>query len=229
MIRLSGCLIVCGILTISSCTIEKRVFRKGYYISWNKSAPKEKSQTKEEDPEAKAEELVQSPPVSHDTLCKEETESIEELAVGVQDTLQTNETALTAEQPISKPETVYSEAALLDRLTEAVKQIKEKKYPEEEVSDKKELNLFALNSFVFAIGYVILIFYAFDLGSLNWPIVLAVTCFFTAVIFAIVALVKWKRNRTEFWGTFFALMGLILLAAGSLLFLLYIVANSSFG
>jgi hypothetical protein len=227
MIRLSIYFITCCALIVSSCTIEKRAFRKGYYISWNKPLPKENAQAKEEDPEAKKETAAQSA-VSKDTICKKQTEELE--VVEIPDTIRATEEGLIEKQAAKRPETRYSETALVERLAEAVESIKEKKFPvEEEPFSEKELNLFALNSFVFAIGYVILIFYAFEHGSLNWPVVLAVTCFFVAVILAIVALVKWKRNRTGFWGTFFALMGLILLAAGSLLFLLYIMSNSSFG
>ncbi|MNY22546.1 hypothetical protein D3C86_1561660 [compost metagenome] len=116
----------------------------------------------------------------------------------------------------------------MERLSEVVESIKEKRYPDDEVEETnstKRVNLFSLNAFPFAIGYVILIFYALDQSSLNWPIALAVLCLFVAIAFAVIGIVKWKRNKDKFWGTFFSLMALILLALGTFLLLVVFMAS----
>ncbi|TSJ46334.1 tetraspanin family protein [Fluviicola chungangensis] len=223
--RLLVLLITTCITLMPSCTIQKRTFRNGYYISWNKSVSTGKNSVKAEEPEPKTD-----PITSADSIWEEEMELAEKrTGMNAPDTLQTKQDLL-SNQELKKPEIPYSETALADKLAMAVKSVREKRLPvEEEETPKKEVNLFALNAFVFAMGYLILIFYAFDQSSLNWPIVLAVICLITAVIFAIVGLLKWRRNRTGFWGTFFALMALILLVAGTFVFLIYAISNSSFG
>ena len=223
--RLPILLIVVSTILSSSCTIQKRSFRNGYYISWHKSGPKEKPGSKEQPAETKTESLAGST-TSTDTLivCKEEPNPAEDLAVIEKpDSLQPMDSLLTEEtQPTKRSAERYSEKALLERLSEVVESIKagqtNNEYEEGEPSHKR-LNLFALNAFPFAIGYVVLIFYAVDQGNVNWPIALAISCLFLAIILAVIGIVKWKRNKSKFWGTFFALMALITLALGTFLLL----------
>lgn len=231
--------LITTILVLSSCTIEKRAFRKGYYISWNKSVPKEKPASKSE---TETREPTAQTPILKDTIRPETPEQEqkqlvlnkpEEQAAGIPskaDSTPCAEQTLPNEPETEKSTTVYSEKALLERLEKAVESVKEQvaRQEEEEEAPGKRLNLFALNSFVLAAGYVILLFVAFN-SSQNFPVVGAVICFFAAIAFAIVGLVKWRRNHDGFWGTFFALMALILLVTGSFIFFIYVMMNTSFG
>lgn len=231
--RLFAYLLITLVLFVCSCTIEKRAFRKGYYISWNKSGLKEKNESKEQVKTKDPEELAQST-VSKDTLCMEETKvTKEDLAVEnpmKSDTLERNEKLLSEEPEAKNNTTIYSEKALMERLTEAVEksvQAKDDPITENEKLRKKP-NLFALNAFVLAVGYVIFIFVMLDANIILTPIVLAVICLFAAIALAVVAIVKWKRNRERFWGTFFALMALIILLLGTLLLLLAFLVSMGF-
>ncbi|WP_343747398.1 hypothetical protein [Fluviicola sp.] len=234
--RLLICLLTCSILILPSCTIEKRAFRKGYYISWNRSLPREKSSSKEE---AKESEPLARESISKDTTQLKVPEPAQEPCLA--ESLEKTDTTQLAEQtpePVAEKTRmtqVYSEEALFERLSRAVEsvkeQVKESRQTEEEEAPKRKVNLFALNAFVLAIGYVILAFVAFE-GSgsgVNFAIMGIVVCLFTAIAFAVIGLVKWRRNRSGFWGTFFALLALIVLVTGSLVFFVYAMSNSSFG
>lgn len=234
--RLFICLLTSLILLFSSCTIEKRAFRKGYYISWNRSVLKEKSPAKEiaEGPEE----------IARETPSKD-TATLEEVTIQPEQTLADNkaktDTLRLAEKPTSEQvaETsrppVYSEEALLDRLNQAVESVKEqvkaKRQTETDDTLKRKVNLFALNAFILAIGYVILLFVAFEGGgnTVSLAIMGIVICLFAAIAFAIVGLVKWRRDRSGFWGTFFALLALILLVTGTIVFFVFAMMNTSFG
>ncbi|WP_300665595.1 hypothetical protein [Fluviicola sp.] len=224
--RLFAYLLITLVLVVCSCTIEKRAFRKGYYISWNKSGLKEKNESKEQIKTKDPEELAQAT-ASKDSLRVEETnDTKEDLVVEnpeKSDTLQNNEKLLSEEPEVNNNTTVYSEKALIERLTEAVeKSVQTNDDPiTENEKPRKRLNLFALNAFVLAAAYIVLIFVELDATTfIITPIVLAAICLFAAIALAVVAIVKWKRNPGKFWGTFFALMALILLALGIFLLLL---------
>lgn len=225
--RLFTYLLITLFLVVCSCTIEKRAFRKGYYISWNKSVPKERNESKEQIKTKDPEELTQAT-VSKDSLRVEETNGTKEDLVvenpEKSDTLQKNEQLLSEDPEVKTNITVYSEKALMERLTEAVEksvQTNDDDPLTENEKPRKRLNLFALNAFVLAVAYVVLIFVALDAPTfILTPIVLAAVCLFAAIALAVIAIVKWKRNRGKFWGTFFALIALILLALGILLMLL---------
>ncbi len=203
-------------ILISSCTIQKRTFRNGYYISWNKPI-KEKQDQKPETG-------------SNDTIYEIETKTVENLkTLEKTDIPQKSTPNWNSDSLMKEPLRVDTETALVDRTDETTNRLKEESHSIEKwESSERSPNLFAINSFVFAIAYVILIFYAFAVSGVTWAIALAVICFFLALIFAIIGIVKWKRNRDEFWGTFFALMALILLVAGTFALLLAVIGSMGY-
>jgi|GEM_PF-5020750 len=204
-----------GILA-SSCTIQKRTFRNGYYISWNKSVKKVKTQSKEEEQLAETEVLA-------DTCCKTEPK-VEESAISENpDTVQIMELTHLDGPVLKEMPDRYSETALAEPLDENPEGMDEKnRFETEEEKVKKTPNLFAINSLVFAIGYVVLSFITIYTSLF----VLAIISFLLALALAIIAIIKWKRNKGDFWGTFFAVIALGLLVLGTLIFLLFIVAGS---
>lgn len=217
--RLLILMITVSSILISSCTIQKRTFRNGYYVSWNKSVKKEKAQSKDEEVMTKNEEIVESA-VSSETSC-----SIDEKCSVCEkmDTLQIKERIHVDDPVIEKPRIQHSERAFIERLNDQLENVKEKKHLEvEEETVKKTPNLFAINALVFSMGYVILSF----ITIFTSLFALAIISFLLAISLAIVAIVKWKRNRGDFWGTFFAVIALGLLVLGTLVLLLFIVAGS---
>lgn len=224
--RLFTYLSITLVLLVCSCTIEKRAFRKGYYISWNKSLPKEKNESKKQIETKGSEELTQSTVLKDSLRVKETNLTKEDLVVEnpeKSDTLQKNEQLLSEAPEMKNSTTDYSEKALMEGLTEATeKSVQTKDDPiTENEKPRKKLNLFALNAFVLAVAYAILILVALDASIfLITPIVLAAVCLIVGIALAVIAIVKWKRNREKFWGTFFALIALIVLALGILLLLL---------
>ncbi|WP_341900550.1 hypothetical protein [Fluviicola taffensis] len=214
-------IIVTSILT-SSCTIQKRTFRNGYYVSWNRSVKKDKTQPKDE-VTAKNEQLAESTG-SIDTICNADAKAKEERFVCEKtDTLQVMEGIHLNDSVIEKPIVQHAETAFIERLNDAVESVKEKKRLKKEAETlEKTPNLFAINSLVFSIGYVILSFITIYTSLFA----LAIISFLLALSLAIVAIVKWKRNKGNFWGTFFAVIALGLLVLGTLILLLFIVAGS---
>lgn len=204
-----------GILA-SSCTIQKRTFRNGYYISWNKSVKKVKTQSKEEEQLAETEVLA-------DTCCKTEPKAEESSISENPDTVQIIELTHLDGPVVKEIPDRYSETALAERLDTKAEGVNEKKlFQTEEEKLEKTPNLFAINSLVFAIGYVVLSFITIYTALFA----LAVISFLLALALAIIAIIKWKRNKGDFWGTFFAVMALGLLVLGTLVLLLFIVAGS---
>ncbi len=212
-------------LLAASCTIQKRTFRNGYYVSWNKSALKEKAK--------------------HDGSVPEEsdlkTESIalkDSAFTEISDVAEKEELVIPAgtdlENPINQPEdfvksqdstrkTVDAKLAIHESSDEAVIPVSMKKDWSELLETKeKGPNLFAINSLVFAMGYVILSI----ITIFSNLFALAVICFVAALTFAIIGIIKWKRNKDSFWGTFFAVMAIGLLALGTLVLLVLILAGS---
>lgn len=227
--RLLILLIAATTILATSCTIQKRSFRNGYYISWNKSVPKEKSASKDE---VSGTEKTTGPIASKDSVsCIEEPKSPADVAVIEKpDTLQAS--VVKADSTEKRTSDGYSEDALMKHLGEAVESMKEPKvYQIEEEASGKRLNLFSLNSLVFSIGYVILLFATLNLSGQNVTLAIAgiVICAILAIVFAIIGLVKWGRDRTGFWGTFFSVIALGLLVVGLLVFLLYFLTTLSFG
>ncbi len=212
-------------IIVSSCSIQKRTFRNGYYISWNKPLkPKTNENRSEEIPETKpVDELL----VSSDIEAPKPTE--DPALISTSDTLQKTGQSVTNDSLTKIYKTIDTELAINTGKNETVNPVKARKTPRKEWEPSgRSPNLFAINSFVFAVGYVILIFYAFAVSGVTWAIALAVICFFVALIFAIIGIIKWKRHRDDFWGTFFALMALIVLVTGTFALLLVFIGNMGF-
>lgn len=242
--RLLILLLTASMVLASSCTIQKRSFRNGYYISWNKSVPKDKAESNENISETKTEQPAKELLVVKDSLPKEEecmSSKNEELVdrmspkasamARTADRLQPIADVPVGDSSVEESADRYSEETLLKRLGEAVESMKPAKNVEiEEDTGRKRLNLFSLNALVFSIAYVILLFSALNMSgkSVTIAITAIFICAILAIIFAIIGLVKWGRDRYGFWGTFFSIIALGLLVVGMLAFLLYVIANLSF-
>ena len=206
-------------LLAASCTIQKRTFRNGYYISWNKSVLKEKAKHEELNLEEKSETNTETIALKDSVFAEiPDISEKEELVILTENRL---------EKPDSiekeSPEMVYTQSAKPEKSDEVIVPIQLKKQLNEQLeTNEKSLNLFAINSLVFAIGYAILSV----ITVFSNLFVIAVICFVVALTFAIVAIIKWKRNKDSFWGTFFAVMALGLLALATLVLLLLILAGS---
>nr|WP_294859169.1 hypothetical protein [uncultured Fluviicola sp.] len=201
-------------LLASSCTIQKRTFRNGFYISWNKPLKAKKDQTVSPEPESETGPKEELSVISKDTVCETRTEFIQEhLAVNEeQDSV----------QRIAQT-TICTETAMHESPNEVITPVLEREDLRRSLeTNEKRPNLFAINSLVFAIGYVILGFITIFTNLFA----LAIICFLLAITFAIIAIKKWKDHKDNFWGTFFAVIALGLLVLGTLILLLFILAGS---
>jgi hypothetical protein len=227
--RLLTILFITSLLAVS-CTIQKRTFRNGYYISWNKSALKEKAKhagsVLEEESETNAEPIALRDSVFTEIPdVAERNEVVVPSETGCETPVNPSEDLVKGHDSIRKEtsETGYTEALIPEQSDEAIISVRKKKeWSEPLETNEKGPNLFAINSLVFAIGYVILSFITIFTNLFA----LAVICFVAALTFAIIAIIKWKRNKDSFWGTFFAVMALGLLALGTLVLLVFILAGS---
>lgn len=221
--RLLTILFIASLFT-ASCTIQKRTFRNGYYVSWNKSALKEKAKHEK----SVLEEQPTTEIAFKDSVFSDKQE--EELVLANETFCETtiNPTKDFVNEPDSTQEkdqtTISSEMAIRDGSDEVITKpvIMKKDLRESLETNEKRPNLFAINSLVFAIGYVILSFITIFTNLFA----LAVICFVIALTFAIIAIRKWKHRRDDFWGTFFAIIALGLLVLGTLILLLFILAGS---
>lgn len=220
--RLIYCLITIFFILLSSCTIQKRSFRNGYSISWNNSFKKLKSEEKHESTEDK--QVVSEYP--KDTL--EIRPVMDEKEFKILAESQTDSISDFVQTIATKNQTEKALYRRLEQTIQAYKQMKDEGDQEEEIP-KKRINLFALNGFVFAVGYIILLFYAHDQSNDTWIPALAIISLLFAIGLTIVGLRMWKHNKNKFWGNFFSILALIVLSLGTLIFFVYAMSNTSFG
>lgn len=206
-------------LLAASCTIQKRTFRNGYYISWNKPALKEKSKHEESVLEKESEHDTESIALKDSAFTEiPDVAEKEELVIPSENLVESTDSILK-----KTPEIDYTEAVKPEQSDEVIIPVRSKKQLSEPLeTNEKSLNLFAINALVFAIGYVIISFITIFTNLFA----LAVICFVVALTFAIIAIIKWKRNKGNFWGTFFAIIAIGLLVLGTLVLLLFILAGS---
>lgn len=222
--RLSILIITALSILTTSCSIQKRTFRNGYYVSWNRPALKENKEHQELSSEKKAESKLELRSL-RDSVYTETSEPEEKSLLCEELDLMETESHVVSDSMILKNLAVERQAKKVPieclQKDKKANSILEKHSLEEETRTKK-LNLFAINSLVFAIGYVILSFITIYTSLFA----LAIISFLLALCLAIVAIVKWKRNKGDFWGTFFAVIALGLLVLGTLILLLFILAGS---
>jgi hypothetical protein len=180
----------------SSCTIQKRTFRSGYYISWNKPL-KEKKTPKMEDEAA--------------IVPKEEVNIMEN-----RDTLQTDSLVISSSLSEVKETDVLEEVVAIDEIKEELQVetigIKPKQQLETEDEPQKKIDLFAANSLGFSLIYVGLLLLSIAMDLSESIGCLAILALLICIAFAIISFVRRKRHPEKYKGTWMSVVALIILA-----------------
>lgn len=219
--RLIILLIAASVLLIPSCTIQKRTFRKGYYVSWNnpRNFPEK---TREPD-------VNYTDAIRPDDQTEEETPVISEHNI-LQEKV-TSKVPDTDLAPVKTNERVSSETRVEQQFSRENerKPALLKKSTELKTGDKphKKLNFFALGSFGLSLVYGGLILLSISMSLSESIAAVAILFLFAAIACAVIAFVKWGRNREKYWGTFFAVIALLIVFSATVSAFAYLIAISA--
>lgn len=214
--------IIVAITFISSCTIQKRTFRKGYYVSWinarNRCVKDQGSNTRNVDAilsADKVEEKEEEPVVLQDSIPQEKNP---EPAIFP-------DTASSQVKASFFPKSNQEQESVIEK---ASKEVKTKKPQDLELehSPKKKLNFFALGSFGLSLVYAGLLLLSISMNLSESIAAIAILFLFAAIACAVIAFVIARRNRGSYWGTFFAVFALVIVLAATIASFAHLIAIS---
>jgi hypothetical protein len=191
------------ILLTTNCTIEKRLFQPGYSIEWKKKIPQRdeaKTANHLSDNKIEADSIIINPSSTTISFNNEKLKpepisifALHESAVEQTASIE-NFPALKSDQK-EKPEMVSD--------TPQKKEI-------ELVETKKELELFGVMSFGLyfcSVTFAILAVFVFNLSA--YLFVVAGFMILLSIIFGIISVDKYRRNKSKYYRNFFGYFGLI--------------------
>lgn len=194
-----------GIILLTNCTIEKRVFQKGYHIEWKKKKTKNtpsetsvsliESSPKQAQPEERAASFPE----------KDSLSSIEKTAPEKPETTQSpvinknNSTSSTEQLP--EPERIEPNQIIYKKKTPGQTYMNE--------NDATEVELFGVMSFGMyfaAIVFTLMGIIAFNSG---YVVILAAFLLLLSLVFGIISVIRYRRNKERYRRNFFGYFGLI--------------------
>jgi hypothetical protein len=161
------------LLVTSSCTIHKRHYSKGYFISWNKAYKSE--QSAEQD---KPHEQITSKTVDVEVIELEKTEDLQVLDFTHQ--------------------TVNNEIATSTPTLQSINEVRQntKSIKSRAQSEKEKLNRGALNGAILSsVGWIAIILSVFILP--NFLPLLAIACFFIAILSSLTSIKKVRTSQNK--------------------------------
>ena len=221
--RLLTFLFITFILAVS-CTIQKRTFRNGYYVSWNnaRNLPE-----KDQQPDNKFVDAI-SPAEEIEEEEEAQMKLVVEVSIAPEEKV---ETVLLSDSVSSKtnvPFSVKSSKEKESSIDESSKEFTRKKSLDlEENPPKKKLNFFALGSFGLSLVYAALLLLSISMNLSESIAAIAILFLFAAIACAVVAFIKAKRNRGKYWGTFFAVFALVIALAATIGAFAHLIAISA--
>lgn len=197
----SWILFILAALSATSCTIEKRLFQPGYSIEWKKKIPQKN--------DAKTEDQVSYNRIeTHPDTTDSSSSSLSSLKP---DPIQTSKLVKSISESlvsIRNPDTLISDQAETRKAIRSTPQKKTIDLIESE--DKKELELFGVMSFglyLCSIALALLAVFVFNLSAFLFGI--AGFMILLSLIFGIISVDRYKRNRSNYYRNFFGYFGLI--------------------
>jgi hypothetical protein len=212
VMRLLLYLVTATIILTSSCTIQKRTFRNGYYISWNRSL-KDNSHTKKQPNEAIVSEIREvdsSQNVAEQLPVLSQTDSLFNDLTEKQistDSIVVKE----SEKGIVSSLTVVS---ILKRGMKVESLFPEKKRLQTDEHSERKLDLFAANSLAFAVVYGVLLTLCIVINLSEFLAAIAFLALFVSLAFAIISFIRKKRHPEKHKGTFLSIIALAILVTG---------------
>jgi len=197
----SWILFILTALSVTSCTIEKRLFQPGYRIEWKKKIPQKD--------EAKTEDQVSYNSIeTHPDTTGSSSSSLSSLKP---DPIPTPQLSKSISEPfvlIENPDTLISYQTETRKVIPSTPQ--KKAIDLKETEDKKEFELFGVMSFGLyfcSIALALLAVFVFNLPAFLFGI--AGFMILLSLIFGIISVDRYKRNRSNYYRNFFGYFGLI--------------------
>ncbi len=192
------------ILLISGCTIEKRVFQKGYHIEWKKKIPKkDEAETSNRISEREQE-------IDPTSCVAFENNSIPETEESFPECLPEpvfRESIVESITPAKDPEIINYIEPENHKKTSLIRQ-KIKKQPWE-TEERKVFELFGVMSF--GLYFCSLALGVISIFALNALPTIVIACFMVLLsfIFGIISVKRYRRNKSDYRRNFFGYFGLI--------------------
>lgn len=220
--RLLILFILTSSIFISSCTIQKRTFRNGYYVSWNKPI-------KEKKPKELNDETIVSEIRGKDSVQNVE-EQLSELSHTdsiFSDLAETQKQAdsLFVKKPEKMEMSTLSVVSILKKGLKIESVFSAKKQPKKEDNSEQKLDLFAANSLAFALFCGVMLVLSITASLPESLVFIGVLALFITIAFAIIAFIRKKRRPEKHKGTFLAIIALGILAMGVIFFLGFLILS----
>lgn len=212
---------IIALIAMSSCTIQKRVYSKGYHIEWNKTKhstnnPKtEKDQLADQTEKSQPEQIAELEADKNETV--DPSNQVESIDLASND----NTPPVTRNRDRSsllinlKEKRIEIENAV--KLNIPVKK-RTNEEPDPDRDEEEEMSIPALLGLVFGV-----LIYVFSIGSIFIPFgfILVLACFLLSLILSIVGMVETSKGGKA--GRGFAIAGLVLSIVYILLLVLAVV------
>lgn len=210
----------CAITLLANCTIEKRVFQKGYHIEWRKKALSENTSAEPDKLQAASDDLSQKQMQEEQAIPDQNSESNSPVHENNESetlpfhtsTKPADETTASSNK-INPPGSVSAER-------ESADYGKKTDQKDDEVQPQKEPRKFEpIGIASFVIYFLAVVLGLFAITAANPVVILSYTAvlLILALILGIVSVVKYRKNRDLYERNFFGYFGLI--ASGSTIIL----------
>lgn len=210
--RLLILLIAASSILASSCTIQKRTFRNGYYISWNKPMKEKLPENGTVEKEASEEIRVSESIFQSDTLFLKNNNSIPEM---VHETV--IESADSVDDEVTNPQISEELKTPSEEIKEEKVSIQKETKHVEKSDEDPQPDLVAFGAFGLSLIYLgfAIIHILSGFGPLISAAVL-IACLIGIVGLSIWSIIRKKRNPEKYKGTVFAIIALGILVLSTL-------------
>lgn len=189
-------------LLVTNCTIEKRLFQRGYSIEWKKKIP-------QRDADEIANRVSNSGNTSNSIIGDSSSSNLSLASANFnQETLPTDKLPENMTESSEQPDTIISNPIVHSEVVSVP--APKKAINQGETEDKKELELFGVMSFGLyfcSITFAILAAFVFNVPV--YLFALAGFMILLSLIFGIISVDKSRRNKSKYYRNFFGYFGLI--------------------
>ncbi|WP_300664531.1 hypothetical protein [Fluviicola sp.] len=215
-----------GIILLTNCTIEKRVFQKGYHLEWKKKTPKSiPSETSvsliESSPEQAQTKEKATMFSENDSLLPVEKTVIEK-PEGNESPATSKSNSVTSTEKLPEPERIEQDPSDHQKKTPNQTDMDE--------SDAKEVELFGVMSFSMYFASIVFTLMGILAFNSGYVVIAAAFLLVLALVFGIISVIRYRRNKERYRRNFFGYFGLIAsmvtITLGGLFVLLAFLAGS---